>query len=86
MPAQFLDASKALEHLKTYERGDGLSVRELMDSQRNGGLTYNVRPSSPSNLTSRGREADQRVLPLLAGHPCVRFLALLKRLRVAQRS
>ncbi|BGP14876.1 hypothetical protein JCM10213_003768 [Rhodosporidiobolus nylandii] len=37
----FLDASKALEHLKTYQRNDGLSVRELMDSKAQGGLTYN---------------------------------------------
>jgi IMP dehydrogenase len=27
--------------LKTYTRGDGLSLAELMDSQTNGGLTYN---------------------------------------------
>ncbi|GAA6019126.1 hypothetical protein JCM10207_006551 [Rhodosporidiobolus poonsookiae] len=37
----FLDPAKALEHLKTYERLDGLSVRELMDSKVQGGLTYN---------------------------------------------
>ncbi|GAA5834178.1 hypothetical protein JCM11251_000563 [Rhodosporidiobolus azoricus] len=37
----FLDPSQALEHLKTYQRGDGLSVRELMDSKAQGGLTYN---------------------------------------------
>ncbi|GAA5906856.1 hypothetical protein JCM6882_006848 [Rhodosporidiobolus microsporus] len=37
----FLDPSQALEHLKTYSRGDGLSVRELMDSKAQGGLTYN---------------------------------------------
>ncbi|KAF8921198.1 IMP dehydrogenase/GMP reductase [Mucidula mucida] len=44
MPAQttsFLDASSALEHLKTYSRSDGLSVTDLMDSQVHGGLTYN---------------------------------------------
>jgi IMP dehydrogenase len=27
--------------LKEYTRGDGLSLSELMDSRRNGGLTYN---------------------------------------------
>lgn len=37
----FLPASDAIAHLKTYTRGDGLSLRELMDSRVNGGLTYN---------------------------------------------
>ncbi|KAL0058210.1 inosine-5'-monophosphate dehydrogenase [Marasmius tenuissimus] len=44
MPSQtstLLDSSTALEHLKTYNRSDGLSVKELMDSQVHGGLTYN---------------------------------------------
>ncbi|KAL0577168.1 inosine-5'-monophosphate dehydrogenase [Marasmius crinis-equi] len=44
MPSQtstYLDPSTALEHLKTYSRSDGLSVKELMDSQVHGGLTYN---------------------------------------------
>jgi len=27
--------------LKDYTRGDGLALNELMDSRRNGGLTYN---------------------------------------------
>lgn len=36
----YLDPSTALEHLKTYSRGDGLSVSELMDSTTHGGLTY----------------------------------------------
>ncbi|GAA6029551.1 hypothetical protein JCM8097_000933 [Rhodosporidiobolus ruineniae] len=40
MPA-FLDPATAVEHLKSYSRSDGLSVRELMDSKRQGGLTYN---------------------------------------------
>ena len=37
----YLDPSTALEHLKTYEKADGLSVAELMDSRVHGGLTYN---------------------------------------------
>ncbi|GAA5928051.1 IMPDH/GMPR family protein [Sporobolomyces koalae] len=37
----FLDPANALKHLETYSRGDGLSVRELMDSTKQGGLTYN---------------------------------------------
>ncbi|KAI0337155.1 IMP dehydrogenase [Trametopsis cervina] len=37
----YLDPSKALEHLKTYQRGDGLHVTELMDNRLHGGLTYN---------------------------------------------
>ncbi|KZT23260.1 IMP dehydrogenase [Neolentinus lepideus HHB14362 ss-1] len=37
----YLDPSIALEHLKGYERSDGLSVKELMNSAVHGGLTYN---------------------------------------------
>ena len=36
----YLDPLTALEHLKTYSRGDGLHVAELMDSTTHGGLTY----------------------------------------------
>ncbi|KAF8838662.1 IMP dehydrogenase [Paxillus ammoniavirescens] len=36
-----LNSSEALAHLQTYDRPDGLSVNELMDSQTHGGLTYN---------------------------------------------
>lgn len=36
-----LSASEALAFLDSYPRGDGLSVQELMDSRKNGGLTYN---------------------------------------------
>jgi len=39
--ACYLDPKSALDHLKTYNRADGLSVSDLMDSQVNGGLTYN---------------------------------------------
>lgn len=42
MPAQqFLDPATALEHLKSYPTPDGLSVQQLMDSTKHGGLTYN---------------------------------------------
>jgi IMP dehydrogenase len=40
-PATFLDSSTALDVLKGYARSDGLSVAELMDSTKHGGLTYN---------------------------------------------
>lgn len=33
--------AQALEHLKTYATGDGLSMAELIDSRQHGGLTYN---------------------------------------------
>lgn len=36
-----LDPKTALEHLKSYQSSDGLSVSELMDSKAHGGLTYN---------------------------------------------
>ncbi|KAF9518429.1 hypothetical protein BS47DRAFT_1420860 [Hydnum rufescens UP504] len=38
--SKFLNPATALEYLKTYERGDGLTVAELMDSTVHGGLTY----------------------------------------------
>jgi IMP dehydrogenase len=44
MPKQeskYLDPSTAIEHLSSYPRSDGLSVHELIDSRRHGGLTYN---------------------------------------------
>jgi hypothetical protein len=41
MSSQFLPASQALAHLKTYKQADGLSLRQLVDSQEHGGLTYN---------------------------------------------
>ncbi|WVQ82568.1 inosine-5'-monophosphate dehydrogenase [Cryptococcus sp. DSM 104549] len=36
-----LNAADALSYLEEYPRGDGLSLHELMDSRKNGGLTYN---------------------------------------------
>ena len=36
-----LDPANAVEILKSYERSDGLSVEDLMDSRVHGGLTYN---------------------------------------------
>ncbi|TDL18427.1 IMP dehydrogenase [Rickenella mellea] len=37
----FLDPTTAVSHLETYQRADGLSASELIDSQLHGGLTYN---------------------------------------------
>ncbi|KAK0564311.1 inosine-5'-monophosphate dehydrogenase [Tilletia horrida] len=37
----FLDPSQALAHLASYPRSDGLSVHDLMSSEKHGGLTYN---------------------------------------------
>lgn len=39
--AKLLSPSDALAHLASYERLDGLSVKDLMDSRVHGGLTYN---------------------------------------------
>jgi hypothetical protein len=36
-----LDFQSALEVLKEYESSDGLDIRELMDTKKHGGLTYN---------------------------------------------
>lgn len=38
---EFLKAEDAMKFLDEYKRGDGLSLSELMDSRKNGGLTYN---------------------------------------------
>lgn len=37
----FIPAAEAMSFLDSYPRGDGLSLSELMDSRKNGGLTYN---------------------------------------------
>ena len=37
----YLDPKTALEHLKTYNEPDGLSVEDLMNNHIHGGLTYN---------------------------------------------
>lgn len=37
----YLPSSRALQVLQEYERQDGLSVQDLMDSKIHGGLTYN---------------------------------------------
>lgn len=41
MSPSYVNAKDALQFLESYKRSDGLSVQELMDSQTNGGLTYN---------------------------------------------
>ena len=38
---EFLNPATALDHLETYQHRDGLSVTELIDSRKHGGLTYN---------------------------------------------
>jgi IMP dehydrogenase len=37
----YLNPASALDVLKSYERSDGLSVHDLMESRIHGGLTYN---------------------------------------------
>ena len=37
----YLDPKSALEHLKSYNEPDGLSVEDLMNNRVHGGLTYN---------------------------------------------
>lgn len=39
--SSILPAAEAMSFLDSYPRGDGLSLSELMDSRKNGGLTYN---------------------------------------------
>lgn len=39
--SKYLDPATAIEHLATYNRKDGLSVSELLNSDTHGGLTYN---------------------------------------------
>lgn len=72
----YLDPKTALEHLKTYTRGDGLSLKELMDSQKNGGLTYNdflalpyVRPVSWKAL----RTCEKSIMVFADSAMCLNF-------------
>ena len=61
MPANgisYLDPKSALEYLKTYDRPDGLSVSDLMDSRVNGGV--NLQRLHPPTWKDR--------LPCLRGH------------------
>jgi IMP dehydrogenase len=37
----YASKSDAMSMLEEYSRGDGLALAELMDSRKNGGLTYN---------------------------------------------
>ncbi|KAK9896969.1 IMP dehydrogenase [Cystobasidium minutum MCA 4210] len=46
----YLDPKSALEHLKTYPHGDGLSLKDLMDSSKHGGLTYNDFLALPGHI------------------------------------
>lgn len=39
--AEILDYKNAVEDLKNYESRDGLSIKDLMDTKKHGGLTYN---------------------------------------------
>jgi IMP dehydrogenase len=39
--SSFASPSDAMKLVEEYARGDGLSLAELMDSRKNGGLTYN---------------------------------------------
>ncbi|KAK6829564.1 hypothetical protein PG990_012187 [Apiospora arundinis] len=39
--AKILDYKNALEDLKSYETRDGLGIKDLMDTKKHGGLTYN---------------------------------------------
>lgn len=51
--SEFLDPSQALSTLKEYSSGDGLSLKELMDTRVNGvgGLTYNDFLLLPGKIT-----------------------------------
>lgn len=74
-PAVIEDPSRAFEVLAEYEHGDGLDVYELMDSVKNGGLTYNDFlmlpgridfPSSIVALDSKLTKKIQLKLPLVS--------------------
>ncbi|KAL7414543.1 IMP dehydrogenase/GMP reductase [Mrakia frigida] len=57
-PADFLNPASALDELKKYTRGDGLSASELMDSQKNGGLTYNDILMLPGHINFNANEVS----------------------------
>ena len=53
---QLLKPQDALESLKSYSSKDGLSVAELMDSRKHGGLTYNDFLVLPGKITFSASE------------------------------
>jgi IMP dehydrogenase len=57
-PAQALAAADAISALQEYTRGDGLAVHELMDSRKNGGLTYNDFLMLPGKITFPAHEVS----------------------------
>ncbi|WWD06248.1 inosine-5'-monophosphate dehydrogenase [Kwoniella europaea PYCC6329] len=63
-----LKAADALSYLDEYPRGDGLSLNELMDSRKNGGLTYNdflMLPGHinfPSNVVSLQSKVTKNIV------------------------
>ena len=65
-----LPASDAMSFLDSYPRGDGLSLSELMDSRKHGGLTYNdflMLPghiSFPASIVSLQTKWVQRLLAI----------------------
>jgi IMP dehydrogenase len=52
------DASRALELLKSYGKKDGISVHELMDENKQGGLTYNDFLMLPGYIGFPASEVD----------------------------
>lgn len=56
--AQTLNTADAVAYLEQYSRGDGLAVHELMDSRKNGGLTYNDFLMLPGKITFPANEVS----------------------------
>lgn len=56
--AAALSAADAVSYLEQYSRGDGLAVHELMDSRKNGGLTYNDFLMLPGKITFPAHEVS----------------------------
>lgn len=71
---EFDDHSKALEILKGYSQGDGLDMKELLDTSKHGAFTYNdflVLPGYIGKQSPHGMISKHKLIliPLLTGFP-----------------
>ena len=56
-----LPADQAIALLKEYANGDGLSLNQLMDSSKNGGLTYNDFLMLPGHINFEASQVSLQI-------------------------
>lgn len=76
---QLLSRENALTYLNEYPRGDGLSLAELMDSRKNGGLTYNDFLMLPGHINFPVSQASQPMKIDIRAESFVRLPTFLSR-------